>query len=406
MLHPLIQMPQAASGSGSGPASSSDITDLDIITESGTSRNVSDSDSGYLIRCTNASPVTVTFPDTVTAGSWGYIERAAGAGVVSWAASGSMVVTPSSESVGHTGTGDAPSIIYWFCDASNSVIVGGDTGPTDGPVDLIKLDDLAAPDDNTDLNATTSAHGLLPKLGGGSTNFLRADGTWAAPAGGSPGGSTNELQRNDGGSFGGATGVTWASNQLLIAAQDAATVPLAVKAAASHTANIQEWQNSAGTAQAFISASNRIHAAGGFSAGISGGAVAASITYQAGQGFVVERFGSGGMIATEGTNRGSFFCARNSGGFGWQSGTGVTGIPDTRLIRVDVAQVGFRGNSPTVGASINLLELSADPSDPDEGQCVIWQSDGTGSGDDGDVMAKITAGGVTKTATLIDFSAV
>ena len=49
-----------------------------------------------------------------------------------------------------------------------------------------KLDDLSTPDDNTDLNATTSYHGLLPKLGGGTTNFLRADGTWSAPAGGSP----------------------------------------------------------------------------------------------------------------------------------------------------------------------------------------------------------------------------
>jgi hypothetical protein len=53
-----------------------------------------------------------------------------------------------------------------------------------GGSDSIKLDDLAAPDDNTDLDATVSAHGLLPKLGGGTTNFLRADGTWAAPAGG------------------------------------------------------------------------------------------------------------------------------------------------------------------------------------------------------------------------------
>jgi hypothetical protein len=52
-----------------------------------------------------------------------------------------------------------------------------------GGADAIKLDDLAAPDDNTDLDATTSAHGLLPKLGGGTTNYLRADGTWAAPAG-------------------------------------------------------------------------------------------------------------------------------------------------------------------------------------------------------------------------------
>jgi len=54
-----------------------------------------------------------------------------------------------------------------------------------GGGDAIKLDDLAAPDDNTDLNATVSAHGLLPKLGGGTTNFLRADGTWAEPPGGS-----------------------------------------------------------------------------------------------------------------------------------------------------------------------------------------------------------------------------
>jgi hypothetical protein len=37
--------------------------------------------------------------------------------------------------------------------------------------------------DVTTNNATTSQHGWLPKLGGGSVNFLRADGTWAAPGG-------------------------------------------------------------------------------------------------------------------------------------------------------------------------------------------------------------------------------
>lgn len=36
--------------------------------------------------------------------------------------------------------------------------------------------------DITTNNATTSLHGFLPKLGGGTTNFLRADGTWAAPS--------------------------------------------------------------------------------------------------------------------------------------------------------------------------------------------------------------------------------
>jgi hypothetical protein len=51
-------------------------------------------------------------------------------------------------------------------------------------------------------------------------------------------------------------------------------------------------------------------------------------------------------------------------------------------------------------------ERSANPADPSEGCHVIWQSDGTGAGDDGDIMIKITAGGVTKIATLIDFSAI
>jgi hypothetical protein len=62
--------------------------------------------------------------------------------------------------------------------ASANIVAGGG--------DSVKLDDLAAPDDNTDLNSSTSKHGLCPKLGGGSTNFLRADGTWAAAGGGAP----------------------------------------------------------------------------------------------------------------------------------------------------------------------------------------------------------------------------
>jgi hypothetical protein len=63
------------------------------------------------------------------------------------------------------------------------------TAHKSGGADAIKLDELAAPTDVTTLNATTSAHGLLPKLGGGTTNFLRADGSWAAPPGGGGGSS-------------------------------------------------------------------------------------------------------------------------------------------------------------------------------------------------------------------------
>ena len=48
----------------------------------------------------------------------------------------------------------------------------------------IKLDNFATPDDNTDLNATTTYHGLLKKLDGTSTNFMNGEGNWAEPAGG------------------------------------------------------------------------------------------------------------------------------------------------------------------------------------------------------------------------------
>jgi len=64
-----------------------------------------------------------------------------------------------------------------------------------GAADPLKLDDLASPDDNTDLDFSTSAHGLVPK-GPNDGTFLKADGTWAAPAGGGAitreGGNTTE----------------------------------------------------------------------------------------------------------------------------------------------------------------------------------------------------------------------
>jgi hypothetical protein len=51
----------------------------------------------------------------------------------------------------------------------------------------IKLDDLGVPDDNTDLNATTARHGLLPKLDGDVEHVLRGDGTFGTVPGGGGG---------------------------------------------------------------------------------------------------------------------------------------------------------------------------------------------------------------------------
>jgi hypothetical protein len=56
---------------------------------------------------------------------------------------------------------------------------------------------------------TSTDAGLAPASGGGTTNFLRADGTFAAPPGGSPGGSTTQVQFNDGGAFAGDADLTW-----------------------------------------------------------------------------------------------------------------------------------------------------------------------------------------------------
>ena len=72
-------------------------------------------------------------------------------------------------------------------------------------------------------------------------------------------------------------------------------------------------------------------------------------------------------------------------------------------------RVGIGTDAPETELHINggltLTEKSSDPADPAEGNSVLWMSNGVGSGDDGDIMMKITAGGVTKTITLVDFSA-
>lgn len=58
-----------------------------------------------------------------------------------------------------------------------------------GNYDEIKLDELGVPSDNTNLNATTTRHGLLPKLSGNASQYLNGLGQWSVPAGG--GGSIN-----------------------------------------------------------------------------------------------------------------------------------------------------------------------------------------------------------------------
>ena len=56
-----------------------------------------------------------------------------------------------------------------------------------GAADEIKLDNLAAPDDNTDLDATIGRHGLLPKLSNNVLEFFNGVGAFTVPGGATSG---------------------------------------------------------------------------------------------------------------------------------------------------------------------------------------------------------------------------
>jgi hypothetical protein len=61
---------------------------------------------------------------------------------------------------------------------------------------------------------TSTTQGVVPASGGGTTNFLRADGTFAAPpggGGGSPGAPTTSVQYNNAGAFAGNANFTYDS---------------------------------------------------------------------------------------------------------------------------------------------------------------------------------------------------
>ena len=135
----------------------------------GTGAWVSPSSMGYLRHTNNLSDVSSA------ATSFGNIKQAAtttATGVVELATDGevgaNLVVQANDSRLSDTRTP-----------------VSHHTSHESGGGDAIKLDDLAAPDNNTDLDATSSAHGLLPKLSGSATDFLNGNGGWSSPAGGS-----------------------------------------------------------------------------------------------------------------------------------------------------------------------------------------------------------------------------
>jgi hypothetical protein len=65
----------------------------------------------------------------------------------------------------------------------------------------------------------------------------------------------------------------------------------------------------------------------------------------------------------------------------------------------------IEGSGFLIETPLRLKEQSADPTAPSEGHMVMWQSDGTGTGSDGDVLVQVRAAGSTRTFTLVSHGA-
>ena len=133
------------------------------------------------------------------------------------------------------------------------------------------------------------------------------------------------------------------------------------------------------------------------------------------------------LFGSSGTTRGARYSADYSAAWDSLGAAALRVIPDIGWVSTQLAGKNVDTNVSDPGAGndswqigwdetnnrytlydqlVNLKEKDFDPPNPPEGHYTIWMSDGTASGDDGDVLIKITAGGVTKTTTLVDFSAI
>ena len=120
-------------------------------------------------------------------------------------------------------------------------------------------------------------------------------------------------------------------------------------------------------------------------------------------------------VGTDALLGGSETVANNTGdqnvAIGWNAGNAITSGSTNVAIGYDVDVDSATGSNQINIADryfhdrIRLLERTSDPAKPAEGNCIVWMSDGTGLGDDGDVIISSTAGGVTNYAILFDHSA-
>ena len=246
-----------------------------------------------------------------------------------------------------------------------NTILGNNTGSPAAPIALTATQVTAM------LNVFTSTlQGVVPASGGGTTNFLRADGTWASLTA-TPGGANTNVQFNSSGSFGGDAGFTYTSlGQVTIAGGTITTNNKALTIT-------QTWNNAATTIDAplFMNITNTASNSGslvadwqvasssvfavsptglltlpnntnagmefGFSSGPSFGPLATG-----GQGLALSPDSSQNVFAVQKASGAYYNAIKSNAVLGWNSGVvGSIFVPDTSLFRDAAVGTLALGNS-------------------------------------------------------------
>jgi hypothetical protein len=111
-------------------------------------------------------------------------------------------------------------------------------------------------------------------------------------------------------------------------------------------------------------------------------------------------------IGTEaaGTGTARALALNGTGSVTTQIGGFARFIVDNGTVRPNADGLMTLGSDSTAWHAFYLGERGSDPFQPSEGSMVMWVSNGTGLGDDGDVIIGVTAGGATKYTIVHDHS--
>jgi hypothetical protein len=150
---------------------------------------------------------------------------------------------------------------------------------------------------------TSSTTGLVPASGGGTTNFLRADGSFAAPPTTAPAGADTQVQYNNAAAFG--------ANSNFAYTVGTNTLTIGTLTSPSGALTITPFAPAAGTAPGtlFVTGANSLDANNGGGINLNSGTALTTST------------GIGGTIVLKAGNA----IANNGGGFSVNGGNGTVG---------------------------------------------------------------------------------